>query len=430
MDTTEQRLAVLDGSGSVIPLRLVPGIELSPLDLSTSNKTYLLKAEDKYFRLSEPLAVLVKLLLAHHEVHTVVSEYNSTTNSQYTWDDIQHIILTYLKPKGILADGGVQGGGTTPRSTRHASNSMMWLKLPIVRSSVVEKITTPMTFIFHPSVFFPLLIASVASYAYLLMTAKPWMIDWDQIFSWKLLIVYVAANLIRVLHELGHATAARRYGASVKEIGVGVYLFMLVAYTDISDAWKLPRWQRVVTDFGGVYIQLLISIFLIIAFGLHSSSLVFFLLMVNTVSFLVILTPFFRLDGYWLFSDIFGIPNLRSSANTALKKMIYRLRGRELVENAVSSLQPVSKAMLYAYLVTSYAFFALVIYVLKDIVIRSAVGYPQSVLQLYHAFGAPTAYARIVQMLVVLLGRTFLIVACSAAVYKAIQFVIRLYRTR
>ncbi|MDQ0497132.1 site-2 protease family protein [Paenibacillus brasilensis] len=56
-----------------------------------------------------------------------------------------------------------------------------------------------------------------------------------------------------LFHEFGHVVAAYRYGIRPRDIGIGLYMLVPVMFVDLSEAWKLPRKQRVVIDFAGIY---------------------------------------------------------------------------------------------------------------------------------------------------------------------------------
>ena len=55
------------------------------------------------------------------------------------------------------------------------------------------------------------------------------------------------------LHEIGHATATSFFGASHGGIGGGFYLFSPVYFADVTDIWRLKKWQRIVVNVAGVY---------------------------------------------------------------------------------------------------------------------------------------------------------------------------------
>ena len=71
--------------------------------------------------------------------------------------------------------------------------------------------------------------------------------QWDEFvstfsdfFSMEGAITYaIALILIKILHELGHALMATRFGCRVPTMGVAFLVMFPVLYTDVTDAWKL-----------------------------------------------------------------------------------------------------------------------------------------------------------------------------------------------
>jgi len=121
---------------------------------------------------------------------------------------------------------------------------------------------------------------------------------------------------------MGHASATRRYGARPAEIGFGLYLIFPVFYCNVTEAWRLPRLQRIVISAGGSYFQLLATASLV-PFQLGSGSDVLTLVIAaNLVSVLVNVNPFFKFDGYWMYSDFFAIPNLRERASALMAEFL------------------------------------------------------------------------------------------------------------
>jgi hypothetical protein len=68
----------------------------------------------------------------------------------------------------------------------------------------------------------------------------------------------VAALLVvaGAFHELGHGTACRYGGGRPGRIGLGVYLVWPVFYRDATDSYRLDRRERLRTDLGGIYLDL------------------------------------------------------------------------------------------------------------------------------------------------------------------------------
>ena len=126
------------------------------------------------------------------------------------------------------------------------------------------------------------------------------------------LLLLVTALLFApaAIHELGHATATRYGGATPGVMGVGVYLVWPVFYTDVSDAYRLDRRSRLRVDLGGVYFNaLVIAACSGIYLATHYLPLLVFVV-VAQLQALYQFVPFVRMDGYWILSDLVGVPNL------------------------------------------------------------------------------------------------------------------------
>ncbi len=112
------------------------------------------------------------------------------------------------------------------------------------------------------------------------------------------------------LHELGHATACRYGGARPGVIGVGVYLVWPVFYSDVTDSYRLGRAGRLRTDLGGVYFNVVSGALMAAAYLVtHFEPLLLAIVLVQ-MDALHQFFPFFRLDGYYVASDLIGVPDL------------------------------------------------------------------------------------------------------------------------
>lgn len=118
-----------------------------------------------------------------------------------------------------------------------------------------------------------------------------------------------------LLHELGHASACRHFGASHGDIGFGFYLFTPVIYADVSDAWKLDKKSRVIVDMAGVYMEIIICTLFGIAFLITKNMLLLHFGVLRLIAIQANLNPFIRADAYWALSDWLNIPNMRAKSN-------------------------------------------------------------------------------------------------------------------
>ena len=151
----------------------------------------------------------------------------------------------------------------------------------------------------------------------------------------RLLLIVVLYLLIKSLHELGHVLACARWGADCKEIGVLLLFFTPCLYCDTTDCWKLPsKWQRSAVAAAGIYVELIIScvaaaVWLSTRDGLEHTLAASTMLMCSLGTILVNGNPCFKYDGYFVMSDLWGVPNLAQQGSSALWQVfVYLLGGR------------------------------------------------------------------------------------------------------
>ncbi len=137
--------------------------------------------------------------------------------------------------------------------------------------------------------------------------------------------LYLSLILLKSLHELGHAFLCRRFGGEVHTLGVLFMIFTPVPYVDVTSSWAFRSlWQRVLVGLGGMIVELFVAAIAIFIWAntgpgtLHGIAYnVMFIASVSTLLFN--LNPLLRFDGYYILSDILGIPNLAQLANRQLR---------------------------------------------------------------------------------------------------------------
>ena len=58
-----------------------------------------------------------------------------------------------------------------------------------------------------------------------------------------------------LFHEFGHMSYLTRNKIHVGDIGFAFYYTTPVFYSDVSNAWEMPRKKRQILDIGGIYFQ-------------------------------------------------------------------------------------------------------------------------------------------------------------------------------
>lgn len=154
------------------------------------------------------------------------------------------------------------------------------------------------------------------------------------LFSWSGAISFAIALLfVKLMHELGHAFTAKRFGCRVPTMGVAFLVMFPMAYTDVNEVWKLrSKRQRLLIGAAGINTELIIAAWATLFWTLLPDGplrgAVFILATTTWVSTLIInASPFLRFDGYFLLMDWLGMPNLHQRAfalgKWALRKTLF-----------------------------------------------------------------------------------------------------------
>ncbi|MEM7576862.1 MAG: hypothetical protein AAF328_05235 [Planctomycetota bacterium] len=159
----------------------------------------------------------------------------------------------------------------------------------------------------------------------------------------NLLYLYGAFALAKVIHELGHGFAVKRFGDSegtaseVHTIGVMLLVLMPVPYVDASSSWAFrSKARRAFVAAAGMYVELALASIAAVVWATTSEGTaihalaynVMFIASVSTILFNA--NPLIRFDGYYILSDLTETPNLYQRSNDYMKylvkKYVYRVR--------------------------------------------------------------------------------------------------------
>lgn len=154
-----------------------------------------------------------------------------------------------------------------------------------------------------------------------------------RMFDPGLWIVLIAMWCVaKMLHEAGHAVAAKHHGVRVGKMGIMFFFLAPLAYVDVTDAWKIrSRWPRIQIALAGIYWELAAAALAawcwwMLPDGMARHLAAQFILIAGPASLLVNANPLLRLDGYYVLSDLTEIPNLRMHGRKQLASWLeYRL---------------------------------------------------------------------------------------------------------
>lgn len=193
----------------------------------------------------------------------------------------------------------------------------------------------------------------------------------DLVFS------YIAIVGVTLFHELGHASACRRFECPHGDIGFALYFIYPAFYTDVTKVWRLPRLKRAVVDLGGVYFQAII--FVVLTPYVMLTHDLFTLRLLWGMNFMMFFTlnPIFKMDGYWLLSDLSGLTNLHEQMRDAWVKFGRKLLRRPVVEMATLQAQGLRLKVLYVYSVLAVLYYAYIAEFVYGSIGAVLVHYPQ-----------------------------------------------------
>jgi putative peptide zinc metalloprotease protein len=123
-------------------------------------------------------------------------------------------------------------------------------------------------------------------------------------------------------HEFGHATAAKYGGATPGKIGFGVYVMWPAFYTDVTEVYGLDKRGRVRTDLGGVYFNSIFALAIGGTYFLTRFEPLLVLIMIQHLLIVYQFMPFLRMDGYFVISDLTGVPDLFARLKPTVQSML------------------------------------------------------------------------------------------------------------
>lgn len=218
--------------------------------------------------------------------------------------------------------------GMLSTSVAKPPDSVLWLKIRLLRGAHLERIVRPLAWLCHPwvmSLGFAAAFLAIAAYVSVGGTiARPaaWALSRE---TWSGLALFYATLL---WHEVGHGAAASWNGVSIGDSGFGLYLAQPVLYIELTDAWRVTRWRRVQIDLAGIYFQVLAVVPMVVAYIVTASVALELAIQLTLLTVVFNLNPALRFDGFWILTDAIGLVNIHRRALGTIKMLFLRILGR------------------------------------------------------------------------------------------------------
>jgi putative peptide zinc metalloprotease protein len=211
--------------------------------------------------------------------------------------------------------------------------ALRW-KFLITDPAITRRITAPFTQLFRSWIVVPVL-AGFAAVAWFVLVHKGVASAASQAFhSPELLLLVLALGVgSAAFHEIGHASALRFGRGRPGGMGAGIYLVWPAFYTDVTDAYRLPRGARLRTDLGGIYFNAIIAVVTLGVWALTRTDALLLLIGIQLLEMVKNLSPVIRSDGYHILSDATGVPDLYAHIGPTLRRL---LPGRRAESSALT----------------------------------------------------------------------------------------------
>jgi putative peptide zinc metalloprotease protein len=235
-----------------------------------------------------------------------------------TAEHVRHLITTKLLPLGIVANQGLPAASPRARPLlalrargtllpERAANAAAALLRPLFRWPAVATVTV--SFVGVDCWLF-------ASHG---LGAGVQQILRNPI---GLLAVLGLSVLSGAFHECGHATGCRYSGGRPGVIGVGIYLVWPSFFTNVTDSYRLSRAGRLRTDLGGVYFNVVFILVLAGIYAVTSAQILLLVIAITQLEMLQQLIPIVRFDGYFILSDVVGVPDMFARVAPIVKSVL------------------------------------------------------------------------------------------------------------
>jgi putative peptide zinc metalloprotease protein len=309
------------------PPRLRPEIRITPFSSSAREETYLLTCPDgRSLEISRKLRELLSFLDGKTSCEEIAGHLSRAWQTPVREGDIRAWVDQHLLPRDLL----MQGTNPSDRAPGSGGNGKALKGVKLIPARALMPLSDRLRFLVRPPLSVPLLWASALChflfYEGLFSRTGP-----SSLFPLSPEICmtgYIVLFLSVLFHELGHLSACRYFRCTHGEVRFGLYLIFPVLYANVTAAWRLPRKARVVVDLGGIYFQLLLTLPLFLLHRFQPDPLWIFLFLELDGMILFALNPFLRFDGYWVCSDLLGVPNLRSRSRRLIRTLVLKMTGR------------------------------------------------------------------------------------------------------
>lgn len=301
---------------------LAPDVQLcGPMESGFAERQWLVQRAGIFIQLPEVFYRVAEQANGTRTVEELAEAVSAVTGSRLRAEHIRLIVGAKLIPKGIVV--AADSDASARRRSVARPPLAMRVRTKMISPAIIDPITRVLQVLFVPPVLIAVLVLVAISHGwlYLVHGLKGNLSDILSMLS--LMPGVLPLNILAAaFHELGHAAALRYGGGKVRGIGAGLYLIYPVFFTDVTDNYRLSRWDRVRTDLGGFYFTLIFTLAMIAIYLITGQELFLLIVFLLDAEILFQSLPFVRFDGYWILADLTGIPDFFSQMGAFLRAIV------------------------------------------------------------------------------------------------------------
>jgi len=269
-----------------------------------------------YFQLGEQEHFLLLLLDGEHAADTVCRKFEQQFAEPLSGDDLDGF-LALARRKRLLRDEQQPDVPSVP-TPRPRQSILYWRKSFWDPDRFFTLLAPKIPFFWTPGFVTIAACSIVAACVILATNGAAVTASFTSSLRWETaLVIWLTLFAVTMLHESAHGLTCKRFGGEVHEIGFLLMFFMPCFYCNVSDAWLFrERSKRLWVTFAGGFFELFLWAWAVFIWRLtQPGSLVNYLTFIVWsacgVQSLFNLNPLLKLDGYYMLSDWWEIPNLR-----------------------------------------------------------------------------------------------------------------------
>ncbi|MFZ3263448.1 MAG: HlyD family efflux transporter periplasmic adaptor subunit [Terriglobales bacterium] len=137
--------------------------------------------------------------------------------------------------------------------------------------------------------------------------------------------VWVLFSFVAFFHETAHGCTVKHFGGGVHAMGFLLMYFMPCFFCDSTEVYLYAgKWPRIYTALAGIWIELVFCSFATVLWwatpqGLWIHNVAYMLIVITGIGVVALnINPLVKLDGYFVFSELLGVTDLKEKSTAYL----------------------------------------------------------------------------------------------------------------